>query len=158
MKTLIVYDSFFGKTERVAQAIAAVLGKPPEVELRRVAEYTPEDLSGVQRLIVGSPTHNFWPSPRIQAFLAALPEEALRGLQVAVFDTRLVKERFPLFLRFIFRQDIYAGRHIAAALRMKGAQLLAPPQGFMVEDSTGPLAQRELERAQAWARRLGQAK
>jgi len=47
MKTLVVYDSFFGNTEKIAQAIGAALGLPPDVEVVRVSAVKPEQLAGL---------------------------------------------------------------------------------------------------------------
>ena len=37
MRTLIIYDSFFGNTEQIAQAIGNALGSPEDVEILRVS-------------------------------------------------------------------------------------------------------------------------
>ena len=49
MKTLIVYDSFFGNTEKIAQAIGGALGGAAVV---RVSETSPDQLAGVDLLLV----------------------------------------------------------------------------------------------------------
>jgi len=154
MKALIVYDSYFGNTEKVAQAIAAALGGPPDVELVRVNVCMLEQLSGLQLLVVGSPTRGFRPSPGIQAFLTSIPADGLRGVKVAAFDTRIPLEKAPGFLRFIQKRAGWADKHIASALVKKGGELAYPGEGFFVQDSKGPLVEGELERAAAWARKL----
>ncbi len=83
MRTVILYDSVFGNTEKLAVHIADTLG----AALRRVA-----DLSGVidfDVLIVGSPTRAFRPTPAITAWLKKLPAGALAGVRAAAFDTRI---------------------------------------------------------------------
>jgi len=154
MKTLVVYDSFFGNTEKVAQTIGQALGAPPEVEVARVSTVTPERLAGLQWLIVGSPTRGFQASPLTQAFLKAIPADALRGVKVAAFDTRSPLEKFPGFLRVIQKRVGWADKHIIAALTQKGGELAAPGVGFFVQDTKGPLVEGELERAAEWARGL----
>ncbi len=54
MKALVGYDTKFGNTGKVAQAIAAALG--PEVRAAKVDTVKPEDLTGLDLLIIGSPT------------------------------------------------------------------------------------------------------
>ncbi|GAI35143.1 unnamed protein product, partial [marine sediment metagenome] len=44
MKTLIVYDSVFGNTEQIAQAIGNSLGSKENVETLRVSDVKPEQL------------------------------------------------------------------------------------------------------------------
>ena len=154
MKALIVYDSFFGNTEKIAQAIGQALGSPPEVQVMRVATCMPGQLSDLQLLVVGSPTRGFRASPLTQAFLTSIPRDGLRGVKVAAFDTRIALEKMPSFLRFFAKRGGYADRHILAALTKKGGELAAPSQGFFVKDTEGPLLEGELERAAEWARRL----
>ncbi len=89
MKTLIVYDSFFGNTEQMARAIGNVLGIKAEVNVLQVGDVKPEHLTGANMLIVGSPTRAFSPSPAIKEFLAHIPRQGLRGVTVAAFDTHV---------------------------------------------------------------------
>lgn len=154
MKALVVYDSFFGNTEKVAQAVGAALGGPPDVEVHRVSEVKPEQVSGFSCLIVASPTRGFRASPLIQTFLNDIPADALRGVKVAAFDTRIALEEMPWFLRFIAKRAGYADKSIVAALTKKGGELVVPGEGFFVKESEGPLVEGELERAAEWARRL----
>jgi flavodoxin len=154
MKALVVYDSFFGNTEQIAQAIGKALGSSPEVEVVRVTAVKPEQLSGLQWLIVGSPTRGFNPSPLIKAFLAGIPADGLRGIKVAAFDTRFPASRVPGFLRLLFKALGFADKHIVAGLTKKGGELAAPPGWFYVLDTEGPLVEGELDRAADWARRL----
>ncbi len=46
----------------------------------------------------------------------------------------------------------YAAGRITNSLKSKGGHLAAEPEGFIVEDSEGPLKQGELERAAIWAK------
>jgi flavodoxin len=154
MRVLIVYDSFFGNTERIAQAIGSALGGAPEVEVQRVTEVAPEQLNGLDWLIVGSPTRAFRPSENTQKLLASVPAGSLAGVKAAAFDTRIPESKMPGFLRFIVKRTGYADQKIASALARKGAQLVAQPGQFYVLASEGPLQDGELERAFEWARGL----
>lgn len=155
MKALVIYDSVFGNTERVARAIGAALGTPDEVTVLQVGAFTPDALAGVEVLFVGSPTRGFRPTPAISAFLAALAADALKGVKAAAFDTRipleLIKNRV---FRWIVKQGGYADRLIAKALTARGPDLPIPSDGFIVLASEGPLQEGELERAAAWAQSI----
>ena len=59
MKSLIVYDSYFGNTEQVAEAIGQGFGEQAEVRVLRASEVTAAHLEGLDCLIVGSPTRGF---------------------------------------------------------------------------------------------------
>ena len=88
MKTLIVYDSFFGNTDQIARAIGNVLAAEADVSVVRVADVKPAHLAGLDLLIVGSPTRAFSASPATKAWLKNLPPNSLTGIKVAAFDTR----------------------------------------------------------------------
>ena len=87
MKALVIYDTFFGNTQQIAESIGAALGEAlgagAEVHTLRVTDVQPEHLAGVGLLIVGSPTRAFKPSPATTAWLKALPADSLKGVQVA---------------------------------------------------------------------------
>ena len=157
MKALVVYDSFFGNTEKIAEAIGRALGSPPDVQVVRVSACIPGQLKDLDWLIVGSPTRGFQPSPLIKNFLAMIPADGLHGVKVTAFDTRSPLERMPGFLRFIQKRAGWADKHIVAALTKKGGDLAAPSEGFFVQDTEGPLVDGELERAAEWARSLQNA-
>jgi flavodoxin len=153
MKTLVVYDSYFGNTEKIAQAVGAALGVA-ETDIRRVGSVTVEDLRGVELLMVGSPTRGFRPSEATTALLTSIPAGALQGLKIAAFDTRIDPRTIknPIF-RWIVTRGGYAAPKIAKELIQKGAQSFLEPDGFIVEASEGPLRDGELERAANWAQK-----
>lgn len=155
MKTLVVYDSFFGNTEQVARAIADGIGASGETRILPVKEAKSEDLDGTELLVVGSPTRGFRPSPDTLAFLDSLPAKGLQGKRVAAFDTRISLDKInPGLLRFFINTGGYAAKPIANRMIRKGGFLKAPPEGFRVLDKEGPLAEGELERAKQWGGNL----
>jgi flavodoxin len=99
MKALVVYDSVFGNTEKVAQAMGQALGSQAEVQTLRVGDVKPEHLAGLDALIVGSPTRAFSPTPAIKNWLKSLPSNSLKGVKVAAFDTRIKEEPWSFRLR-----------------------------------------------------------
>ncbi len=168
MKALIVYDSFFGNTEKIAQAVARGIGAPEEVGLVKVGSLAPwqktpglapQQLEGVQLLVVGSPTRGFRASEGTAAFLAGLPAGSLKGVRVAAFDTRMGFEDMgwgTAIIRFMFFIKVggYAAEPMAKALQKLGGELALPAEGFFVKGSEGPLKEGELERAEAWGKRI----
>jgi flavodoxin len=158
MNTLLVYDSVFGNTEKVAQAIGRAIAAADtqgHIETRRVAGVTAAQLRSLDLLIVGSPTRGFRPTEAISSLLAALPEGHLAGIRVASFDTRIPLDTIGFFLfRIIVDRGGYAAPKIASALKKAGGDLVVPPEGFFVTATEGPLKDGELERAEAWARQV----
>ncbi len=155
MKVLIVYDSVFGNTEKVARAMGAALEEPAEVAVKHVGDVTSDDLTGVSALIVGSPTRKFTATPAIKAWIKGLPPGSLEGVHVAAFDTRIeVTDDTPGILRFFVKLFGYAAEPMAAKLVKKGGTQGLEPAGFIVEGTEGPMGEGELKRAAAWAARM----
>ncbi|HEX8034274.1 MAG TPA: flavodoxin domain-containing protein [Ktedonobacterales bacterium] len=145
MNTLIVYDSQYGNTERIAQALAGILREYGQVQAMRVDPAQPIDLQGTKLLIIGSPTQGWRSTPAMQSFLKRLSREQLRGVAVAAFDTRFQKPRWLTGS---------AATHIAKAFQRIGISPLVPPESFFVDGKEGPLLAGEQDRAATWARML----
>jgi len=144
MKALIVYDSVYGNTEKIARSIgSAITG---DVKVLRAAEVNPSELESVDLLIVGSPTHGGRQTPAIQDFLNKVTKPVIKGISVAAFDTRFSTRLVKIFG--------YAAGRIAGSLKRKGGTLVASPEGFFVKSKEGPLKEGELERAASWAKEI----
>jgi len=99
------------------------------------------------------------PTSGLLWFLLRIPNarkvERQAVLRVAAFDTRIstadVRSRL---LKMMARLFGYAAKPIADGLQKKGGALAAPPEGFFVEATKGPLKHGEIERATTWARTL----
>jgi flavodoxin len=149
MKILIVYDSLYGNTEKVAHAMAESL-QTHEVSVTKADHAGEMDLSGVRLIIAGSPTHGGRPSPRMKRYLGAIGSNALKDAYGAEFDTGIPRAGQKPFIRFVVRLFGYADKHIARALAKKGAHVTAT-ETFFVLGKEGPLMDGELERAKRWA-------
>ena len=158
MRSLVVYESWFGNTRRIAEEIAAALAQEGEVDLVTVDEPLPP-LEVVDLLVVGAPTHIHGLSSKrsregavdqgaagepgigVRGWIDSLPDGAC-GPRAAAFDTRA---HMPALLVGS------AARGIARRLRDHGYRLAIEPQSFFVKGTPGPL---ELERASEWGRTL----
>ncbi|MDO9333237.1 MAG: flavodoxin family protein [Dehalococcoidales bacterium] len=148
MKALVIYDSLYGNTEKIAKAIGgAITG---EVKVLPVGQANPAELKSLDLLIVGSPTQGGRATKAMQAFLDIIPDTSLKGINVAAFDTRYTSKFAVIFG--------YAAGRIAGNLKAKGGTLVAPPEGFFVTGNKGPLKEGELERAAGWARGIAESK
>jgi flavodoxin I len=147
MNTLVVYDSVYGNTEKIARAIGESLSG--EVTVIRVGEVDVSALKSLDVLFVGSPTHGGRPSPATRELLDQIQPPALEGIKVAAFDTRLTT-RWAGILGF-------AAGGIAKSLKKKGGAPVGSPENFHVEGTEGPLREGELERAAAWARQIAES-
>ncbi|HTP10042.1 MAG TPA: nitric oxide synthase [Anaerolineae bacterium] len=151
MISLVIYDSIFGNTAKVAQTMSAAL----QTSALPISQVTLDMLHGLDLLIVGSPTRSFRPTPSISRFLKSLPQDQLAGIQVTAFDTRIWLNTIDsAVFRFLVDKSGYAANTMASMLKKKGGTLAVPPEGFLVTGEQGPLKNGELERAAEWIRRF----
>lgn len=173
MRALVVYESMYGNTHKIAEAIAEGLATGAEVTAIAVAEVAPDDIAAADLLVIGGPTHGWSmsrPSTRRGAVDAvgkpgrhlAVEEHAQdTGLRewiaqlgpgqpsktAATFDTR---RHAPLGL------SGSAARSAQKRLVKLGWKVPGRPQGFFVSKDD-QLEAGEIERARKWGERLGAA-
>ena len=151
MNILIVFDSFFGNTEKVARKIAGSFSPENNVRAERVGDISLTGLEGVELLVVGSPTRAFSPSEETKKFLKSIPSGRLKGVRVAAFDTRIsIDDVDSKFLKFMVKIFGYAAQSMTKTLVKNGGVLLVQPEGFYVKGNEGPMKNGELERAASW--------
>jgi flavodoxin len=144
MKALVIYDSTYNNTEKIAKAIGAALSG--DVKVLRAAEANTADFASFDLIVIGSPTYGGRPMPSVVTLVNNISESAIKGKNVAVFDTRIPSKMVKLFG--------FAADRIAKNLKEKGANLIVPAEGFFVTGKEGPLKDGELERAAVWAKTL----
>ena len=142
MKAVVLYDSAYGNTRHIAEAIARSL-EGTGAEAVQVPEFRSKDLQPGDLLVVGSPINGWRPTPIISAALDAFGPGQLRGVKAAAFDTRV---------RLFVHGD--AAKKLIEELRKHGAEIISAPQPFYVKGTEGPLLPGELEKAEFWGRSL----
>ncbi len=172
MKAVIVYESVYGNTREIAEAVAEGLRERAEVELLPVGE-AGTALERAELVVVGGPTHMHGMASRLsmrgavddarKKHLEAQLEPGVEGptlrdwldrlpqgdhVAAAAFDTRIGK---PAILTGS------AAKGIGRRLERRGYVLVAEPESFVVGDSLGPLQPGELERAREWGAGLATA-
>ncbi|WP_423069010.1 flavodoxin family protein [Devosia sp. CN2-171] len=152
MRIAIVYDSVFGNTAVIAEAIARSARELGEVTLLQARDAAGFDPAAFDLLVVGSPTRGFAPTPVISEFTGGLPKAALAA---AAFDTRLDPDHIqPVPLRWVIQVGGYAADRIVGTLHEKGYRVLAPNGDFLVHGTEGPLKPGEIERAEVWLKQI----
>ena len=149
MKAIIIYDSVFGNTEKVALAINKAFTGDKGSGTFRVGHIQPDQLKDVDLLIIGSPTRKFQATPASKEFIKNIPRGSLKGVKVAAFDTRISTDDIQSgFLKWMMNFFGYAAGPLARRLQRKGGQLIADPEGFIVQGTEGHMKDGERERAE----------
>lgn len=154
MKTIVIFDSIYGNTKAIAEAIGR--GITGDVEVLNVKDADFSELKNFDLLVVGSPTHGGRPSKDAKAFLESIPRNALKNIHVAAFDTNVSSEGKGFFTRTVINFFAFAAKPILDSLKKKGGMAVTDPEGFIVEGREGPLKAGELERATRWAKEINQ--
>ncbi|MFA6553063.1 MAG: flavodoxin domain-containing protein [Patescibacteria group bacterium] len=152
MKSLVIYDSQFGNTEKIARAIGQAL--EVETKVVRPNETNAAEVQSARLLIVGSPTQGGRATLSVQNLINSIPALGLQNIKVAAFDTRFEAKNHGLFIRLLVKTIGYAAEKISKMLANKGGQMAVTPEAFFVMDKKGPLKEGELERAAEWAKKL----
>lgn len=159
MNAVVVYESYWGNTASIAQAIAEGLGGGAQAITTDIA--TPQVLAACDLIVAGAPLLGFTlptetmrktlpgktdaPSradvdhPSMRAWLDALPQGSAR---FASFETRFK------------RSPGTATKAIEKGLAAAGYSRLAPRERFLVTGMYGPLLDGEFDRAKAWGAEL----
>ena len=140
MKALVVYESMWGNTREIAEAVASGLGRHVEVgtvDVQVAPAALPADLD---LIVLGGPTH----ADGLREWLDRLPSTTT-GPAFAIFDTRLGIAR-PL--------PSSAGRKVAKMIADRGYRLVSEPHSFYVHGHDGPLEHSERSRAALWGERV----
>lgn len=165
LRALVVYESMFGNTERIANAVARGLHlEGIDTGLLEVGAAPRELPLEVDLLVVGAPTHGFnlsrgstradavrqgAPAERagfgIREWLAYVRLDGAHAPGLAAFDTRATQVRWL---------KMAAGPAAVRLGRKRGLTSVTTPIGFLVDDVRGPLHTDELDRAVAWGRTL----
>ena len=148
MKTLVLYDSMYGNTERIAKAMTKALEEFGPANALRVDHAQLNDMGGVGLLMIGCPTQAWQLTPATRTFIKLILNDVPAQFAVACFDTRLNK---PKWLTGS------AADGIAKQVKKIHVAQILPPESFLVASKEGPLVQGELERAVAWARDLARS-
>ena len=177
MRALVVYESVFGNTHAIAEAIGRGLASAPDVEVEVVPvdDAVPGRLEAVDLLVVGGPTHVHGMA-RESTKEGGVTQEHERAEQQHRPEHPIDEQAHGQVLRewletlvrphddaqaaaFDTRADGprlitgSAGHAISKRLRHDGWPLLADHASFLV-DHDNELLDGELERAEAWGAEL----
>jgi menaquinone-dependent protoporphyrinogen IX oxidase len=135
-KAIIVYESKYGNTRKVAEQIAEGMRQVRGTEVI-LAEVTEADLSRIDAfdaILIGSPNHVGRAMGSIRTFIDTLGKQNLANKKVAVFDTYIAKN-FEKALKKMEKQ---------IKEKVPSLSLVAPGLSVRVDGMKGPVCEGEL--------------
>ncbi|NHJ22671.1 MAG: flavodoxin family protein [Candidatus Lokiarchaeota archaeon] len=151
MKVLIVYDSKYGNTEKVAKLIAEGITSTEgnEVIVNHVKDVKLKEEASYDLILVGSPNHFGRHIGSVKKFINKLPQSQLKANAYAVFDT-YIKTDFETAVKRMEEQISEV---------MPGLTKASPGLSIKVEGagtSKGPIVKEELPKCKEFGIKLAQ--
>jgi hypothetical protein len=169
MKALVIYESMFGSTRKIAESISAGLAGDSTVAIASVRDADARSVDLADLIVLGAPTHVHGLSmPATRAVAGAMAKDPGRHLELDEhamdIGMREWLESIPpsttLYAAFDTRRNMpriltgAASVTIAKVLGRRGLRPIVRRASFLVEDDES-LKSGELERARAWGERIG---
>jgi menaquinone-dependent protoporphyrinogen IX oxidase len=152
MKGIVVYDTSYGNTRKVAETIAETLKESGmEVDLFYVKKVKKLSAKDYDFLVLGSPTRFGTMSFAVKFFLGKVKSEEWANKPFAAFDTENPEN---IEQARIQNKEWSAAEKIAKRLRDKKMNQLLPVLKAVVLGWKGPLQEGEIERTKEYAREL----
>lgn len=151
MRGVVVYDSYYGNTKKVAEAIAEqIKSEGHEVDLRSLREKYDKQAQG-DFIFIGSPTRMGKMTRRAKGFVKKMDMESWKEKPVVTFDTIMPmpedeKEREKA------RKWIENGAapKLSALAKNMGLATYSPPLRVEVTGIKGPLSEGALDKAKGY--------
>ena len=135
-KAVVIYESKYGNTERVAKSIAkGIKVQKVKVDLASIGEAKVNKLADYDLLVVGGPTQMHGMSQSMKDFLIKLEGANLAGKKAYAFDTKVAR---------IFAGS--AAKGIEQELKKLGMKIVMPYSSAIVKGREGPLAEGQEEK------------
>jgi len=152
MKGIVIYDTSYGNTKRIAEAIAETLKESGiEVDLFYVKDVKKLSAKNYNFLVLGSPTKFGTMSLAVRFFLGKVKSGEWMNKSFVAFDTENPEnvERSQAE-----NKEWSAAEKIAEKLRDKKMNQLLPVLKALVFGQKGPLKEGEIERTKDYARQI----
>ncbi len=144
---LLVYDSKFGNTKRLAEEIAAGIQEAGEIQCKveNIKDLDKDETAPFDAVLFGGPVHAFRATRGITGAIKKAAKDGLKGKLVTTFET-------------------YMGNHNGKALRkmeellMKkapGARLITPGFSALVDGFEGPLNAEDAVKGKEFGKTIG---
>ena len=145
-KVIVVYESKYGNTKRVAETIIEGMKEVEGIEavLRELKEVDLNEIVDYDAILVGSPNHFGGPTRSIRKFIDKLGKLSLEGKLFAVFDTYLSED---------FEK---AAKKMEKRINEKAPSLkmMAPGLSIRVQETKGPISEGELPKCKEFGNKI----
>ena len=141
MKAIIVYESKYGNTKRVAETIADGMNEVPETEVV-LTEFNNVDLTNIgefDAILIGSPNHFGSATRSIKKFIDSLGKLNLENKWGAVFDTYIAKWSGD-YEKAVKKMEKQIGE------KVPGIRLVVPRLSIGVAATKGPIVEGEFHK------------
>jgi len=147
VKGIVVYDTSYGNTKKIAQTIAETLKESGiEVDLFDVKDVKKLSARDYGFLVLGSPTRFGTMSFAMRGFLGKVKSEEWMSKPFTAFDTENPEN--------IEKKEGSAAEKIAEKLKDKRMNQLLPVLKAVVEGQKGPLKEGEIQRTKDYTSEL----
>lgn len=145
---IIVYDSWFGNTQVVAETIGKGINEIEKnpVVIKKIKDISPNDVLDYDIILIGSPNHMGGPTRKVKKFIDNLGKLKIDNKQIAVFDTYV-------------RKNVHIGKtvrkmEIRISEKLSDLKILADGLSIQVKGVRGPLEKGELSKCILFGKKL----
>lgn len=144
-KVLLVFDTSFGNTEKIARSIASGISESNEIECNVIGikQMENEDISGYAGVLFGCPIHAFRATRGIKGAVNTAIKKGLDGKLVAAFDT---------YQALSHERKAMGQIEDMLTKKAQGAKLFSPGFSALVLGREGPLRDDEPDNAKEFGR------
>ena len=148
-RVLLVFDTKFGNTEKLAKEIAAGIEETGTAECKVIGikEVGSEDVSGYDGVLFGGPVHAFRATRGIKGAIKEAAKKGLDGKLISSFDTYQASGH---------KGNAARGIEEEVTKKAPRAKIFSPGLTALVDGYEGPLNEAEPARAHEFGKRFAQ--
>ncbi|MEM3581222.1 MAG: flavodoxin domain-containing protein [Candidatus Bathyarchaeia archaeon] len=146
VRVIVVFESRYGNTKRVAESIIEGINEAGgvEVSLKELKEVDLNEISSYDAILIGSPNHMGGPTRGIKGFIDKLSKLQLDGRKFAVFDTYMGKD----FEKAVKKME----KRISE--KAPGLKRITAGLSIKVQGVKGPIAEGELPKCKEFGKNI----
>ena len=145
-KVIVVYESKYGNTKRVAETIVEGINEIERIEavLKEPKHVEPTEVLDYDVILIGSPNHIGGPTRGIKKFIDKLGKIGLEGKPGAVFDTYMGGD----FNKAVRKMEKRINE------KVPGLKLITPGLSIKVGGFMGPIVEGELPKCKEFGNKI----